>query len=242
MITHHEAADTDTGSAVSVIIAVYNGERYLAEAIESVLNQTRSVLEVIVVDDGSTDRSAAVAAGYGSAVRCFTRPHEGVSAALNFGVAQARGNLFAFLDADDLWHEDKIARQAAALRRPDAPDIVFAHAQPFVSPDVAASGESVSAAQDAAAPGYLKGTMLLSRSTFARVGSFDTTRQLGDFIDWFLRAREAGLRSEMLPDVLLHRRIHGDNTGIREKHLQSDYVKILKASLDRRRATGAPDA
>ncbi|MBC8103765.1 MAG: glycosyltransferase family 2 protein [Cytophagales bacterium] len=224
---------------ISVIVAVYNGERYLREAIESILAQTAPPLEILVVDDGSSDESAAVAAGFGEKVRCYSRPHEGVGAALNFGISQARGDFFAFLDADDLWCPEKLARQMVTLLRPAAPDMVFGHAEPFLSPELAATARKNTAAANPAAPGFLKGTMLIPRGAFDQVGDFDTTRRLGDFIDWFLRAREAGLTSEMLPEVVLKRRIHDANTVTVEKHLQTDYVKILKASLDRRRG-GTP--
>lgn len=226
----------DDRDFVSVVIAVYNGERYLAEAIESILAQTAPALEIIVVDDGSCDRSASVAAGFGPAIRWYQREHKGVSAALNFGVAQAQGSLLAFLDADDVWCPEKLDRQKSVLRGPGGPDMVFGHAEPFLSPELAATAQNGMIPVNAAAPGFLKGTMLISRNAFERVGDFDTTRRLGDFIDWFLRAREAGLSSEMLSEVLLRRRIHEANTVTREKQSQTDYVKIAKASLDRRRS------
>jgi glycosyltransferase involved in cell wall biosynthesis len=232
---------TNIQGRVSVVIAVFNGERYLAETIESILVQTEAVFEIVVVDDGSEDDSAAIADRFSENIRCFRRPHAGVSAALNFGVAQTKGDLLAFLDADDLWLPEKIAVQKAVLMRPGAPDISFGHAQPFLSPEITSLSEEKAETGSMPSPGFLKGTMLLSRSTFDRVGEFDTTRQLGDFIDWYLRAREAGLRSEMLPQVLLRRRIHETNTVTREKDRQSDYVKILKASLDRRRGAALPE-
>ena len=86
---------------VSVIIPVYNAERYLAEAIESVLAQTYRPIEVIIVDDGSTDSSADIAKRYNSLVRYFFQPNSGLAAARNKGISQAKGSFFAFLDVTD---------------------------------------------------------------------------------------------------------------------------------------------
>src|SRR5207245_10700422 len=100
---------------VSAIIPVFNGERYLAEAIESVLAQTSPASEIVVVDDGSTDGSGAGAGRFGSAARLVFGGHAGAGAARNRGVAESTGELLAFLDADDIWPSDKLERQLAAL-------------------------------------------------------------------------------------------------------------------------------
>ena len=220
---------------VSVIIAVYNGERYLDAAIESVLAQDYRPREIIVVDDGSTDGSAAVARRFAPAVRCFAQANGGVGSALNYGIKQATGEFLAFLDADDLWSHDKLTLQMAAFGGTGEPDMVFGHAQQFISPELMADRQAQISCPEEPMPGIVKGTLLIRRGDFLRVGPFDTTRRLGDFLDWYLRASEAGLRSMMLPDILLLRRLHDSNMGIREREARHDYVRILKASLDRRR-------
>src|SRR5437763_5703586 len=104
-----------TDGRVSVVIPVRNGERFLADAIGSALGQSRPPLEVIVVDDGSSDSTAEVAQAFGSAVHCVSQPPLGVATALNCGVNLARGDLLAFLDADDVWMHEKLELQVAAL-------------------------------------------------------------------------------------------------------------------------------
>ncbi len=96
---------------VSAIIPVHNGERFLGDAIRSVLDQTYDAVECVVVDDGSTDRSASVAASFGERVRVLRKPHGGVASARNAGVAATSGPLVAFLDADDIWLPEKLERQ-----------------------------------------------------------------------------------------------------------------------------------
>jgi glycosyltransferase involved in cell wall biosynthesis len=103
---------TTTPNTITAIIPVHNGERHLAEAIQSVLAQTLPPGEIIVVDDGSTDASAAIAQSFGAPVRVLAQPNLGPAAARNLGLAHATGDLLAFLDADDLWTPNKLARQA----------------------------------------------------------------------------------------------------------------------------------
>ena len=78
--------------------------------------------------------------------------------------------------------------------------------------------------------------MVVRKAAFETVGPFGTGWQLGEFIDWYSRAAEHGLQSRVLPQVVMHRRIHRTNLGIRERHSQIDYVRVIKAALDRRRA------
>src|SRR5439155_23564909 len=100
---------------ISVLIACYNGGRYLAEAIESVLKQTYPRVELIVVDDGSDDDSADVARRFGSALALVSQPRAGIGAARNRAVSLATGDFLAFLDADDRFLPDKLERQMAAF-------------------------------------------------------------------------------------------------------------------------------
>ena len=100
---------------VSVVIPAYNAARTLGDTVRSVLDQTFDDLEVVVVDDGSRDSTAAVAGGFGEPVRCISTPNGGVSRARNVGIEAARGRYLAFLDADDLWDADKLRRQVELL-------------------------------------------------------------------------------------------------------------------------------
>lgn len=223
---------------VSVVIPAYNAERFLAEAIESVLAQEYEPIEIIVVDDGSTDGTAAVAQGYAHAVTCVRQPNGGIGAARNRGVEAASGELLAFLDADDLWAPGRLRRQVEALGRDPAPDIVLGIAEAFVTPGYA--GTFVHEVPPPG-PGYLAGAMLVRRETFGRVGPFATDLKVGEFIDWYARATDLGLTTTVIPDVVLRRRLHDSNTGIRERDSRLDYARVLRATLARRRAAGEPE-
>ena len=221
---------------VSVIIPVYNCDRYLAEAIESVLAQTYQPLEIIVVDDGSTDDSAAVAKRFGSLVRYYYQAQSGAAAARNYGLEVAQGSFLAFLDADDFWVKDKLTRQMQVLESEPDVEMVFGHVQQFHSPELDESVKNKIHCPAELMPGYVPGTLLIKREDFLRVGKFETDLQMGEFISWYARATELGLRAKMLPELLMSRRLHETNTGIRQRQSRTDYVRLIKATLDRRRA------
>ena len=224
---------------VSVIIPVRDGERYLEAATASALGQTVAPHEVILVDDGSTDATPAVIAGFGSGVRSVRIEPSGIAAALNRGVALATGSVLAFLDADDLWELDKLEHQLAALDAEPGVDAVFGLVRQFVSPDAdAATTASVWVPPDPV-PGLQKSALLVRREAFDRVGPFDEAVTAGDFVDWWARAIGTGIRYAMPGVLVAHRRIHGANNGIMRRHEQAaNNLDVLKGVLDRRRATG----
>lgn len=222
-------------SLISVIIPVYNGERYLAEAVQSVLAQSYQPTEIIVVDDGSTDGSSEVAKRFASRVRYSSQPHSGPGAARNRGIDMAGGDFFAFLDADDLWPRDKLHQQKRAFDADSSLDIVSGHIRHFFSPELDEETTKKLRCPTGAAPGFLAGAMMIRSEAFFRVGPFETNWKAGECIAWYARGRERGLKTLMLPEVVLFRRIHISNLGLRERQSQINYVRILKASLDRRR-------
>ena len=223
---------------VSVIVPVYNYARYLAEAVESVLNQTYQSLEVIVIDDGSTDQSGAVAKSFaGRGVRYCQQVHAGIGPARNKGVELARGDFLAFLDADDRWPLEKIERQLKAFENDPALEMVFGQALQLQNgPAWEAAVGHTNLNVPGMVPGMVPGTMLIKRDAFARVGEFKDGLKVGEFIDWYARAGELKVRSLVLPDLFLWRRIHDSNQGVRERQSVSDYARVLKAKLDRQRA------
>jgi glycosyltransferase involved in cell wall biosynthesis len=224
------------------VVPCYNCAAYLGEALASALSQTLPPAEILVVDDGSTDASARVAQAHAPRVKYLYQANQGIGPARNTGVAQSRGELLAFLDADDRWEPAKLERQWAALQADASLDAVFAHAKQFVSPDVADNPDIQRLlAPEGAMAGYYASSLLIRRPAFDGVGAFATDLSVGEFIDWYARAMEAGLAMQLLPDVLVWRRIHGANSTLRHRHQHHQYARILKASLDRRRAAQSPD-
>jgi glycosyltransferase involved in cell wall biosynthesis len=222
-------------ASISCIIPVYNGERYLREAIDSVLAQTCQALEIIVVDDGSTDGTGDIVASYGDRLRYVRHENAGPAAARNRGLSLVQAEYVAFQDADDLWHPEKLARQMARfLARPEL-DLCFTHLQNFWMPEMKGEVEHFRNHRFAGAlPGYCAPSLLARRVLFDTVGRFNSGLRLSEDTDWILRAGERGVVMELLPDVLVYRRWHTTNMSRSSRELLVDAVK---ASLDRRRET-----
>lgn len=224
--------------AVSVIIPVYNCQQYLASAIESVLSQTYQAQEIVVVDDGSTDNSAAIAQSFAPLVTYSLIENSGSSTAVNHGINLAQGSLIGFLDSDDLWIENKLALQIAAFTDNPEMEAVFGHMSQFKSPELSEATKSKLKIPVEVIPAYNRDTLLIKRESLERVGLFDPKIRMGEFVDWYLKASDQGLKSIMLSEVLAKRRVHQTNMGIREHKSRIEYVRLLKASLDRRRKSG----
>lgn len=222
---------------ISVVIPVYNCEKYLEAAIKSVLEQTYQSLQVIVVDDGSTDLSGEVAQSF-KEIQYVKIINSGVATALNRGISLCRGEYIAFLDSDDLWLTDKLSKQMAAFATNRELEAVFGYIKQFKSPELDRATQDKIEIPKEILPGYHKDTMLIKTQALQRVGLYDATVVFSDFIDWYLRATEKGLKSLMLKEVLAKRRIHQTNMGIRHRDSRSEYARVLKASLDRRRKLG----
>ena len=217
---------------VSVIVPVFNGKPFLAEAIKSIQNQTYSHIEIIVVNDGSTDGSEAVIRSFPSVISIY-QAHSGLSAALNNGIKMAKGDFFAFLDADDIWVKDKLWNQMRILIHNPEIEAVFGHIVQFSC--IKETDQIKDEDTDHKISGYCKGSMLIRKQSFLQIGFFDTQWKVGDFIDWYKRAKEKDLNTVLIPEIVMKRRIHNHNMGFNNKEHKRDYVRILKAAMDRRR-------
>ena len=204
------------GPSLSVVIPAYNGEKYIAEAIESTLEQEYEPLELIVVDDGSTDRTARIAGGYPE-VRLVSRKNGGPAAARNTGVAAGSGELLAFHDQDDVMLPGRFDRQIGhMLEHPE--DEVTLGSQELLIEDGAPLPDwdrmlAPALFEQAGPQETFVGSISLVvwRRVFDRIGPFHEGIFGGDDLDWMLRASEAGVGMKRLEQPLVRRRIHHDN-------------------------------
>jgi glycosyltransferase involved in cell wall biosynthesis len=216
---------------VGVVIPVWNGERWLGEALDSVLAQEHRPADIVVVDDGSSDASAALAERHGPPVRVACQANAGIGAARNRGIELVAGELVTFLDADDLLTPASLALRVEVLvRRPDI-DMVFGAVRRFSE---TAAGAPVALNEPQA--GHMPSAMLVRRAALERVGPFPTDTRVAEGLDWMLRARELRLGELTLADQVLWRRVHGHNNSLRHRAEIGEFAHALKASLDRRRA------
>lgn len=223
---------------VSVVIPAHNSERYIVPALDSILAQRHRPIEIVVVDDGSTDSTAQIVRRYGSEVRLIQQEQHGHPAARNAGIRIASGAFLGFLDHDDLWSADKLELQMAAFESNPDLDLVFGHIQNFFTPEMTHQERSRLAVPLKPLPGLLQGAMLARRASFDCVGVFSEKRGTGDFLDWYGRALHARMKIEMLPETVVHRRIHADNYQRTHKNERREYLQAVKELLDRRRGAG----
>ena len=220
---------------VTAAIPVRDGEAYLAEAIESVLAQGRPCDQVIVIDNGSTDRSVEIAGNFGPAVRVVSEPRPGIGVARNAAMGAADGDYVAFLDADDLWQPRKTELQLAAFEARPELQLVFGHVLQFVSPDLTAKGATALRVPQKPQPGLYIGAMMARRTAIEAIGPWPDDARVSDGLSFLLRAREVGLEQAMLPETVTHRRVHGENHSIHNRGERAEFARQLKRSLDRRR-------
>lgn len=219
-------------TSVSVIIPVYNGESFLGAALDSALAQGQRPLEVLVVDDGSTDGSAAVAESR-AGVRCLRIEHSGVSTARNRGIAEAAGEWLAFLDADDVWLPEKLAIQVAASQ--SMPDVSIFLGMKRIRIEAPAPAWYDGPGDGAELVSYEPSVWLVKRDCFESAGLFDPTMAIGEDTDWLAHAADAGLRMYVCPEVLTERRIHRANASGVKYDRKGLMLSILRDSVHRKR-------
>jgi glycosyltransferase involved in cell wall biosynthesis len=222
---------------ISVIIPVFNGEKFIADAIQSVLKQDYKPLEIIVVDDGSTDKTAQVVKNFAQNITYLYQENAGISASRNKGLEHANGELIAFIDADDIWTPTKLAVQLRCLQSSPDAEIAwgFLLKTPFHKMDELylldlETQKGLFSTQ--------LGTMLIKKQVFEKIGCFDLEMQLAEDLDWINRMREVGTIVELHNNIVQFNRWHGQNITSDKQRANSFMLKAYKKSLDRRRRSG----
>ena len=218
---------------VSVIVPAYNAEAFIAEALDSAFAQDFRPLEVIVVDDGSTDRTAEIAAAYEA--QLVRQPNRGPAAARNAGLARAQGEYIAILDADDVWPEDRVSCLVEALR--SGAGIAFGLSEIFLTPGQDKPAHFPERLTELVANHMA--AMMARRAVFEQVGDFDEDLRLSEDVDWFMRARDAGVKVVSVDHLVLRYRIHAQNTSRDKAGTQATMLHVLRSSLARRRGQTA---
>jgi glycosyltransferase involved in cell wall biosynthesis len=222
-------------SAVSVVMPAWNAERFIEEAIRSALDQTSPPTAIIVVDDGSIDATAAIAAGVDARVTVLRREHAGVGPTRTAGVAATTTEFIAFLDADDVWLPRKLERQMEVIDSDATLDAVFCLMDEFHDLAYPPPAGVRAPKRGVAAP--LSGALLMRRHLVEQLGPFNAN-PAGDWLEWWSRARSHELREEFVPEVLWRRRLHAENNSFPS----ADSKAILDVARAHRRALRAKTA
>jgi glycosyltransferase involved in cell wall biosynthesis len=223
---------------ISVVIPAYNGEAFLDQAIQSALEQTWPRTEVVVVDDGSTDRSAEIAGSY--PVELVRQENGGVAAARNRGVDASKGDLLSFLDQDDMLRPEKLERQLEALLAQPEAGMSSCQMRIFLEPGCPVPDWIDPDLIDRELHSLHVGTILVWRRTFEQVGRFDDSYRWGNDTDWFMRTREAGVPIAKVSEALMLYRVHEGNESLRVGvPVLQDTLSAVHASVRRRRAAAS---
>ena len=225
---------------VSCIIPTYNGERFVGQAIDSIVRQTYAPIEIICVDDGSTDRTQAIVREIGDRVQYIRQENAGPATARNTGARSAQGEFIAFLDSDDIWMPDKLKIQVAHLRNNPDHGFCVGHVQNFWEPELA---EEQLQFQDhprsKPIAGYVTQALLVRTGTLEKIGPFNTEMKHTDATDWFLRAKNCGVVGALLGDVLVMRRLHKNNRSRQfSDRSRNEFLEIAMAALKKKREQG----
>ena len=220
-------ADTHP-ALISVIMAVKDGASYLRQAIESVLGQTYSPLELLVVDGHSSDASVSIAQSY-PAVRVLFQPGSGLADAWNLGVQRSCGSYLAFIDSDDLWDASKLALQVRQLLRHPRSGYVVGKVRFFTEAGLPAPPGFRPELLDEPRLARIPGTLLARRAFFEQVGLFDTSYPIAADVDWFSRAQELEAPQEVV-EILLHKRVHHRNLSSDVTRNNRDLLRIMRRS------------
>jgi glycosyltransferase involved in cell wall biosynthesis len=223
---------------VSVIIPAYNCERFIAEAVESVKQQDYEPIEIIIIDDGSTDGTSSCVKRLGEDICYLYQSNRGPAAARNSGIRVAKGEVIAFLDADDYWPKNKLKIQMARMNRDPEIEVVLGRIQCtglLTEADKRIRFEG----PDNTMINVCLGSGVFRNSVFNQVGLFDESLHHHEDHDWFLRARENGVSITILKDITLHNRRNDYSMSRRKSKDDPSMIKILKKSLDRRRQNNA---
>jgi glycosyltransferase involved in cell wall biosynthesis len=221
-------------SLVTVIVAAYNGEKFLSQALESVFRQDYDPFEVVFVDDGSTDGTGEIAQSF--PVRYLHQENQGLPAARNAALRVAQGEFVAFADDDDLLPPSKLSAQARFLSEHPETGCVLGRQEWIVEDGI----EPPELKRDPIF-GELGGIQLVSamfrRAVLDELGGFDPTYRYAEDRDLFVRMRERGVEIEVLPDVVLHKRLHGSNMTMNQPE-SHPLLRSLKEKLERERKAG----
>ncbi|GAB6268976.1 MAG: hypothetical protein STSR0002_17180 [Smithella sp.] len=224
---------------VSVIIPVFNAEQFIGEAVENVLSQNYPALEIIIINDGSTDNSEAIIKNLPVDIRYFSQDNCGPSAARNKGIQDASGEFITFLDADDLWPENNLNIMVDEMLKNPEMEVIRGYAQLMELNKTNGCYDYIGGPKDLF-QNYI-GAAIYRRSVFEKVGLFDPALRFGEDEDWFRRAAEMKLNTQRLEETSLLVRRHGGNMTEGKNMLELNVMKVLKKSLERRRRQGHID-
>nr|NQU92803.1 glycosyltransferase family 2 protein [Bacteroidota bacterium] len=222
---------------VSIIIPVFNREKYIREAIESIINDHYLPKEIIVIDDGSTDNTAIIVSAF-SNITVIRQENLGVAVARNVGIEASSGEFITFLDSDDIWIPGRIESCLSYFRSHPEIDFVLGQQDMFLQNGIKKPGLIKQEWLERPMDVSNNGVIMLKKACYEKTGLFNPAYKKGEDTEWFVRAKEAHLKMARIPFVFLRRRIHDSNLSLNQGDPTNvNLFKIMRESIHRKKAT-----
>jgi GT2 family glycosyltransferase len=236
-LTCHETPNDQEGleekPLISVIIPVFNGERFIREAVQNIISQNYPALEIIIVNDGSYDETEDIIKQLPVDLRYFSQPNSGPAAARNRGIRNASGDFIAFLDVDDLWPENNLHSLMGEMLQYPELCVVRGYGQLMEYDAVTNIYNFIGSPKDSFF--HFIGAGLYRKTVFEKVGLFDPTLRFAEDSDWYIRAAELGIKMKRLEETRLYVRRHGQNMTEGKNIVELNTLKLFKKFIDRKR-------
>ena len=216
---------TIQASDVTVVIPVFNGARYLEQAVDSIRSQTLSTPQIIVVDDGSTDETPQVCQKLEPEVLSLRQENKGAAAARNRGIETSNSRFISFLDADDLWPVERLSVLCKHLEKAPELDFVLGQTQVFCGAEYRQPHHH-----------WLLGSGLYRKRVFEKIGILEPELRAGEDLDWFLRARRQKAKFSLLTETTLFLRREKQNMTHNKTLKELNFLKVIKRHMDGRRS------
>jgi glycosyltransferase involved in cell wall biosynthesis len=220
---------------ITVILPVYNGSKYLKDAIDSVLNQTYPNIEILVINDGSTDDSQKIIDSYSNKLQAYKQENQGVANARNFGISKANGEFISFLDQDDYYPLNRFSLLIASYK--DTKQIITLGHTHFIFENEKAKLRWPNLPENNTTFIKLLGSGIFHKSIFIDKGNFIVDLKSGEDIEWFYRLNQHGIEIQQLNDVVLYYRQHSANVSSDKQRAEGYLLKSLKYILDAKRSS-----
>lgn len=219
---------------VSAVIVVYNGALYIREALDSILSQTYSNIEVVVINDGSTDKTRSIVESY-SGVRLINQENQGEGAARNRGIQEASGAYIAYLDADDQWAPTKIEKQINLINKSPENGFILCRVKSIHDGDIAHLPWVTETETVETVGAFYPSALFARKSLFSEVGFFVQECRASPDVDWFMRAQDIGIKHAIVEEALLYRRFHADNMTKQNTVMRKAVFDAVFASVKRKK-------
>jgi glycosyltransferase involved in cell wall biosynthesis len=219
---------------ISVILPIYNGEKYLKDCIESIINQSILPKEILIIDDGSTDNSSTICQKYPQ-LKYLKITNKGVANARNKGLEITKYDLIAFIDQDDTWSYTSLETRLNAFNKSNNTKIIVGRQEWFLDGLETRPSWVKEEQMESSLDGYLLGCSLIDKKLFEMYGTFDCSFRFASDFDWFFRLKDASENFIQVDDIVLNKRIHALNESRHAKESLTELTKALYKSILRKK-------